>query len=393
MILLGDWAPESYSVLVKRTGNLILANLEGPILSQDHSLEAVPKAGPHLYFSQLPENSDKYIFSLANNHIMDYGRPGLETTLITLQQKDIRFCGAGTYIQSARNPLIVQDRGITIGILSCCEAQFGVARHNQPGVAEFGPWVYKSIKDLSKKVDTVIVSVHAGIEDLPWPSPFIRDLYRSFIDAGATIIHGHHAHVPQGYEEYHNGLIFYGMGNYAVDPVKWQDYQNGLWSIGADIDLNSKPLQWELKTFEIRHESGSESISIEESMPEEREYHMKYLEYCNRPLHDDMLFDSLWQEVAVRAFYRYGGHYMDFLPPNSFWGLIKKITQYIISYVFGNVTQFNMIPRMTQQKQLLYYHMLACESHRQMLTTALGVLSGEIKDLRSEESRQLAEET
>jgi len=36
--------------------------------------------------------------------------------------------------------------------------------------------------------------------------------------------------------------------------------------------------------------------------------------------------------------------------------------------------------------------MLACESHRQMLITALGVLSGEIKDLRGEESSALADE-
>ena len=54
----------------------------------------------------------------------------------------------------------------------------------------------------------VIVSVHAAIEDSPWPSPYIRELYHSFIDAGATVVHGHHLHVPQGYETYDEGVIF-----------------------------------------------------------------------------------------------------------------------------------------------------------------------------------------
>jgi poly-gamma-glutamate synthesis protein (capsule biosynthesis protein) len=249
--------------------------------------------------------------------------------------------------------------------------------------------MYQEIKNLAGHVDVVIVSVHAGIEDSPWPSPYIRNLYRSFIDAGATIIHGHHAHVPQGYEEYHNGLILYGMGNFAVDPVKWGSYKNGLWSIGAAIDLNSIPFQWKLITFEIRHNSGSNSISIEESFPEEYERHNKYLELCNRPFHDDLFFDSLWQEVAVRAYFKYGGHYLGLLSQNSLGRIIKSCVINCKSCLSGNTFDNNQTKN---QKQLLSYVMLACESHRQMLTTALGVLSGEIKDLRGEESSALVDE-
>jgi len=313
MMLVGDYVPESYTVHLKRPERLILANLEGPLLPQTHFYLSDPKAGPSLYSCFLPEKTDNYIFSLANNHIMDYGEPGLVTTINELQQKGTRYCGAGTSLPSARKALIIRHEKITLGIISCCEAQFGVARWHQAGVAEFGPWMYQEIKNLARHVDVVIVSVHAGIEDSPWPSPYIRNLYRSFIDAGATIIHGHHAHVPQGYEEYHNGLILYGMGNFAVDPVKWGSYKNGLWSIGAAIDLKSIPFQWKLITFEIRHNSGSNSISIEESFPEEHERHNKYLELCNRPFHDDLFFDSLWQEVAVRAYFKYGGHYLGLL--------------------------------------------------------------------------------
>src|SRR5262249_51806738 len=148
---------------------------------------------------------------------------------------------------------------------------FGVSRADQAGVAEFGPWIHRTIRDLCHVVDAVVVSVHAGIEDSPWPSPFIRELYRSFIDSGASVVHGHHAHVPQGYEQYGEGVIFYGMGNFAVDPETWQSTLNGLWSLAAEIDFGSSPIRWRPITLEIRHKNGADTIVIEESSIAERE--------------------------------------------------------------------------------------------------------------------------
>ena len=40
----------------------------------------------------------------------------------------------------------------------------------------------------------------------------------------------------------------------------------------------------------------------------------------------------------------------------------------------------------------LWHVMIACESHRQMLATALGVLAGDIEHFRSELTGQLADE-
>jgi hypothetical protein len=41
---------------------------------------------------------------------------------------------------------------------------------------------------------------------------------------------------------------------------------------------------------------------------------------------------------------------------------------------------------------MLWYHMFDFESNRLMMATALGVLSGEINDLRTAETRALADE-
>ncbi len=298
-------------------------------------------------------------------------------------QRECSFCGAGRDVIGARTSIVTEESGKKIGIISCCEAQFGVARTDAPGVAEFGPWVYRAIRDLRATTDSIIVSVHAGVEDSPWPSPYIRELYRSLIDAGAAVVHGHHPHLPQGYEMYGGGLIFYGMGNFAVDPGMWHDYPNGMWSLAAEIDFGSTPMGWRLLTFEIRHESGSDIIVIEESSEKEREQHTGYLEKCNRPFADPELFEGLWQEVALRSYYHHGARYMGFSPFQR-RGRLKAA----LSEIKGAL--INRTPR--RYDHLLRYHMIVCESHRQMLSTALGILSGEIKDLRSEAARRLADE-
>ena len=393
MILVGDWVPASNNVNINflLSQSVVLLNLEGPILPFQHTLKISPKTGPHLFSKILPTENSKFVFSLANNHIMDFGLPGLNETMNSLTDEGFYSCGAGKNVIEARTPFIINDNGKDIGIIACCEAQFGVARWKTAGVAEFGPWVYKAIHELRETVDSVIVTVHAALEDSPWPSPYIRDLFRSFIDEGARVVHGHHAHIPQGFEEYKGGLIFYGMGNFAVDPEKWRSRPNGMWSLGADIDFSTDPLQWRLLTFEIREKLESESIIIEESTHEEKFTHQKYLEICNRPLMDPLLFDALWHEVALRAYYQYGAKFLRFPTQQkqaSRKALIKKSLKILKEVLFyGN-------PSTTIERQhdyLLWYNMFACESHRQMMTTALGILGGEIKDLRTKETNYLAD--
>lgn len=391
-MLLGDYAPGNKQVRVAIGASTMLCNLEGPILPRINSFSRIPKAGPSLFSSELPNGNGQYIFSLGNNHIMDYGLPGLVSNLELLYQKGFKSCGAGKDVLDARRPIIVQDNGIKVGIIACCEAQFGVARRNSAGVAEFGPWIYDAIHDLRQTVDAVIVSCHAAVEESPWPSPYIRELYHSFINAGANVVHGHHSHIPQGYESYEDGMIFYGLGNFAVDPDKWRNYSNGMWSLAVEIDFCSKPFFWQPLTLEIRHQAGSESMVIEEGSAMEKECHKRYLEICNLPFDDMDLFEALWQEVALRAYHHHGAEYMGFSSQRQ-----RRRCKTIIdgmkllkSALLSKKTLLLSSP--SQWEYLLWHVMITCESHRQMLTVALGILAGEIEDIRTEKTKQLADE-
>lgn len=387
MLLVGDWAPGNYDVRLPYRSDTYIANLEGPILENVQSFVPSPKAGPSLYQTCLPKDM---FFTLANNHIMDYGLSGLDSSFHLLTKNANRFCGAGINLTEARCPLIVEENGVKIGIIACCEAQFGVAGNDRPGVAEFGPWVYEYIRDLKKETDIVLISCHAAVEEYPWPSPFIRELYQSYIDAGATIVHGHHAHVPQGFEEYGGGIIFYGMGNFAVDPQRWKHYPNGMWSLGARIDFRDKSFRWDWVTFEIRHREKFNLIEVEESTSLEKQKHSLYLEKCNTPLRELRLFESVWQEIALDSYQKYAAEYMGFkettfedeISLGNFVGRVKQLLR----------DMFDSNRTIKKRQYMIWYHMVACESHRQVLTTALGVLSGEIEDIRDKKSRTIVSE-
>jgi hypothetical protein len=47
------------------------------------------------------------------------------------------------------------------------------------------------------------------------------------IDAGAAMVVGHHPHVAQSIEVYHDGLIAYSLGNFLFDQTLWPGL--GLW--------------------------------------------------------------------------------------------------------------------------------------------------------------------
>jgi len=384
MILVGDWAPEQKKVSFPVSQSLFLANLEGPILPNNNSLIRNKKAGPNIYSQFLPDENNQFIFSLANNHIMDYGFEGLSLTINLLQEKGHRFCGAGKNIDEARLPLLINDHGSSIGIIACCEAQFGIASKYAPGVAEFGPWVYKTIKELRGLVEIIIISIHASIEDSPWPSPFLQELYKSYIDAGANIIHGHHSHIPQGFENYNNGVIFYGLGNFVVNPVKWKHNPNSLWSIGVKISPDNKKKNYELLVYEMDFDILSGSINLKEISRSNKE---EYFSICNKPLQNQDNLLGLWHEVSIRLFYYYGAKYMGFNKQN-FFSKICCLSLHKMKALFKSA--FN-IKNNDHYNYLLRYHMISCESHRQMLRTALGIISGEINDLRTQQTKNIVD--
>ena len=64
----------------------------------------------------------------------------------------------------------------------------------------------------NRHADLIIVSLHAGPEFFPLPSPRIKSLCRNLTDYGVSAIICHHSHIIASHEVYNSVPIFYGLG-------------------------------------------------------------------------------------------------------------------------------------------------------------------------------------
>ena len=300
ILLCGDWAPQTRQVQSSLNG-LMLINIEGPIFKDNKtSLKPSRKVGPHINNYIHPNSIFKCISILSNNHLFDYGVEGYNKTIRSIKEKNGISVGAGYTLEQAKRPLFFEWKNKRVALLARCENQFGGAQIKSPGVATLDSTIFSDIRTSKSKSDFVIVSIHAASEMLPWPSPQRRDMWRALIDAGADIVHGHHSHVPQGWEKYKNGYIFYGLGNFCVDPTSWSCHQNSLWSLNPEIDLVNEELEIKIKTSVI--EDKKQNIHIRSSTQSEKLSHLNYLQACNDPLKDPVLLEGLWRKHQYVCF-------------------------------------------------------------------------------------------
>ena len=372
---------------------LCIANIETPI--GENNASPRPKSGPHLsgHGSLLFELAGEldWSFCLANNHMMDYGDQGLLATMNACRESSSSFTGAGTNLHDAQTPAVISVDGVEIGVIACCETQFGIASPESAGVSPVSAAIYQQIRDLKRSVDVVAISIHGGAEMCPWPSPHWQDLLRSFIDAGATIVHGHHSHVPQGYEEYNNGVIFYGLGNFVVDPRKWSETSNAMWSLVGHVTVCSGGVE-NINVLTAEVESGEKGrVTVHASTASEAAAHKEYIANANRPLADSAILAGLWQESSVRMYQLWNRDWLGFETAQlGVKGEFRNLMESIKNYVAGASRPGRSA--VARDKHLLWYHLFSCESHRDSIATALGVLSGELSDMRTDWSRAQVDE-
>ena len=197
-----------------------LANLECALTKSEEKAEKLFtfKTDPQ-NVAVLREANIKAV-NLANNHILDFGRFGLRETIAVLDASGIQHVGAGRNLTDAARPAFIECKGVSIGIWGLTDNEpTWAAEAQREGTAYTDPTHPLRIPF---HADVNILSIHWGPNMRQTPSPIFCTFARQAIDAGAQIFHGHSAHIFQGIERYHNGLICYDTGDflddYAVDP-------------------------------------------------------------------------------------------------------------------------------------------------------------------------------
>jgi hypothetical protein len=162
------------------------------------------------------------VADMANNHVLDYGPDALGDTIATVRASGIVPVGAGENDIEAALPVFVERAGIKVGIIAVEENEFCNATRSTPGASSYRPGPNCVLIGRTRdECDLLIVFVHGSSELCPFPSPrTVRD-FRSFIDAGADAVIGHHAHTVQGMELYRGKPIIFNLGNFLfwADPA------------------------------------------------------------------------------------------------------------------------------------------------------------------------------
>jgi poly-gamma-glutamate synthesis protein (capsule biosynthesis protein) len=167
---------------------------------------------------------------LANNHILDFGRSGLEETLRTLEAAGVTTAGAGRDEREAFAPAVVETEGGTrVAVFGYCDSSSGVPRDwaavgGRSGVALLPDLSDRTADEVGARAhaekrrgSVVVVSLHWG-SNWGFGVPKAQTRFaRRLVEAGTDIVHGHSSHHPRPVEVHHGRFVAYGCGDFVND--------------------------------------------------------------------------------------------------------------------------------------------------------------------------------
>ena len=233
------------------SADIAFVNLESPFSDQGPVMQRgmVFKTEPEMVAGLSLAGID--VVSTANNHARDRGSYGLEFTLDWLARHGIAVTGTGRSAEEAHAGAVIERNGVRFGFLAYTyDANNGNHKDIDPRIAVLDvPRMQSDVAALRRRVNVLIVSMHAGDEYRPQPNQQQRDFARAAIDAGAQVVAGHHPHVRQPMEWYGGGVIFYSLGNLVFDQFQRTETQIG--SLGDLTFEGSRLIRAELRTVNI----------------------------------------------------------------------------------------------------------------------------------------------
>lgn len=167
------------------------------------------------------------VFSLANNHSMDYGPAGLKETLKhvgAIPQSELKAAaGIGMNSDAAGKPHVVKVKGSDVAFAALGIATNNLARH-RAGKNKPGQMAYRFDDDFREVLgrltaapaDYRMLSIHYGVEGrVRADGRQIKDWRKIAVqESGVNLVIGHHAHVVRAVERVGSSVVFYGLGNF-----------------------------------------------------------------------------------------------------------------------------------------------------------------------------------
>ncbi len=246
----------------------VVANLESPLTDRERTL--VCKS---MHLKAAPCNVDllKYLnisaVSLANNHIADYGRKGLNDTIQILEKAGIGWFGIG----NKSLELFIKGEKVNISGY-CCYSSNGTHYGGKTGVNLL---TLDELENQLKKDEAngafSVMAVHWGMEHTNYPAYEHIKLAHNLLEKHTAVICGHHPHIVQGIERINTSIIAYSLGNAIFDTCVSkngrlkvelnEDNRKGI-IFGVDVE-KGKIIDYEVSGFYIGN-TGIEKWNMNE---------------------------------------------------------------------------------------------------------------------------------
>ena len=258
--------------------DLVVCNLECCISGRGERTRRIP--GKPFFFRGPPSAVEALqaigarAVSLANNHALDYEEEALEETLELLAAAGIAAAGAGSGIEEARRPAVVDAAGCRVGLIcvsdhpqeyAATSEASGIAHADLPRGAS--GWLLDEVATLRERADLVIAFPHWGPNMAVTPARWQRRAAAALQRAGTDLVVGHSAHVFHGIEWGKRGPVLSDLGgaldDYRVDPILRNDLgMLAIWRPGAgEEELELVGLKLEHCRTEVAEGADAEWIA------------------------------------------------------------------------------------------------------------------------------------
>jgi poly-gamma-glutamate capsule biosynthesis protein CapA/YwtB (metallophosphatase superfamily) len=205
-------------------GDIVFGNLEGSLCDEGKPVKCKVPLSKNCFEFVMPTRYSNFlkeagfsVLNIANNHILDAGFEGAESTIRNLRSVGIQATGGEKIASLDKN-----GKKIAVPGFSYKASSYAYSILDVSGAQEI-------VARLKKDHDIVIVSFHGGAEGkqaLHIPKgdeTFLEEnrgnvirFARAVIDAGADMVIGHGPHVLRALEVYKGKLIAYSLGNFLT---------------------------------------------------------------------------------------------------------------------------------------------------------------------------------
>lgn len=185
-----------------------------PVANKQYTFQCNPS-----YVTALQEMGVDVV-SLANNHVLDYGKESLRETFATLDNAGILYGGAGNTTERAKEVQIIEVNGKKYGFVAVSR----VVPTGDWKVENSAPGVFSCYDDAglialveqaSKECDFLAVYPHWGVEHATYPEDYQTKIAERCLAAGADVVVGSHTHCLQGAAFIEDKPVCYSLGNFV----------------------------------------------------------------------------------------------------------------------------------------------------------------------------------